>query len=260
MRIVLVSRYPLIDVLAWKRELGDRLLAGGHGVGVVSSRAHIRDYAAFVRSEKASRLIRDRLGSRAHERRTEAGARAMTLSRWARAKGMRTAGSSRLSDPKLHATIAGWRPELAILVGADIVPSVFLRLFPSGVINAHFGSLPEYRGMNAAEWSVYNDAQLAVTVHFVDSGVDTGDVIAERTVLPNPGDGFSEIREAQRATAVEIARRRSYGDLLRIGCTCATGGLWRTSSLRNASAASGGGGAPPAVGEVLVVRALLAKP
>ena len=44
-----------------------------------------------------------------------------------------------------------------------------------GTINAHYGLLPAYRGMNVTEWSVLRGDPPGVTVHLVDSGVDTGD-------------------------------------------------------------------------------------
>ncbi len=45
-----------------------------------------------------------------------------------------------------------------------------------GVLNAHGGILPEYRGMNVMEWSLLQGDQIGVTVHFIDSKIDTGQI------------------------------------------------------------------------------------
>ena len=59
-----------------------------------------------------------------------------------------------------------------------------LSLPTMGFINCHAGELPFYRGRNILNWSLINDAkQFGVTVHYVDEGIDTGDII-EQVIEP----------------------------------------------------------------------------
>jgi peptidoglycan/xylan/chitin deacetylase (PgdA/CDA1 family) len=52
-----------------------------------------------------------------------------------------------------------------------------------GCINLHKGKVPEYRGMPPGFWELYDGASAAgVTVHFVDKGLDTGDIVAARSI------------------------------------------------------------------------------
>jgi peptidoglycan/xylan/chitin deacetylase (PgdA/CDA1 family) len=52
-----------------------------------------------------------------------------------------------------------------------------------GCINLHKGKVPEYRGMPPGFWELYDGASsAAVTVHFVDKGLDTGDIVATRSI------------------------------------------------------------------------------
>jgi len=51
-----------------------------------------------------------------------------------------------------------------------------------GTLNVHMGLLPPMRGMNVAEWSAFMGVPLGCTVHVVDPGVDTGDIIMFREV------------------------------------------------------------------------------
>jgi hypothetical protein len=54
--------------------------------------------------------------------------------------------------------------------------------FRLGVLNAHMGLLPAYRGMNVAEWAALEGAPVGCTVHLIDTGIDTGPILATREV------------------------------------------------------------------------------
>ena len=50
-----------------------------------------------------------------------------------------------------------------------------------GTINCHAGKLPFYRGRNILNWALINDErEFGITVHYVDEGIDTGDIIRQR--------------------------------------------------------------------------------
>lgn len=55
-----------------------------------------------------------------------------------------------------------------------------LDLSPLGTINCHAGKLPFYRGRNILNWVLINDeTEFGITVHYVDEGIDTGDIIRQ---------------------------------------------------------------------------------
>lgn len=50
------------------------------------------------------------------------------------------------------------------------------------IINCHAGKLPFYRGRNILNWVLINDEkEFGITAHYVDEGVDTGDIIIQKT-------------------------------------------------------------------------------
>ena len=50
-----------------------------------------------------------------------------------------------------------------------------------GTINCHAGKLPFYRGRNVLNWVLINDEkEFGITVHYVDEGIDTGDIIIQK--------------------------------------------------------------------------------
>jgi methionyl-tRNA formyltransferase len=63
-----------------------------------------------------------------------------------------------------------------------IIRAPVLERFPGRVINLHISLLPYNRGTDPNLWSALEGTPAGVTIHFVDEGVDTGDVIAQREV------------------------------------------------------------------------------
>ena len=50
-----------------------------------------------------------------------------------------------------------------------------------GCINLHPSLLPKYRGMAPQHWPIINgEIETGITVHFIDEGVDTGDIILQK--------------------------------------------------------------------------------
>ena len=59
------------------------------------------------------------------------------------------------------------------------------------VINCHAGKLPFYRGRNILNWVLINDEkEFGITVHYVDQGIDTGDIILQRTYPISDCDNY----------------------------------------------------------------------
>jgi phosphoribosylglycinamide formyltransferase-1 len=88
----------------------------------------------------------------------------------------------------------------------QLLGAPFLARFPQRVINVHPALLPAFPGIGAVERAVAHGVKVfGVTVHFVDEGVDTGPIIAQRALeLPDAGD----------AAAVQEALRPLEHDLL----------------------------------------------
>lgn len=62
------------------------------------------------------------------------------------------------------------------------------------VINCHAGKLPFYRGRNILNWVLINDEkEFGITAHFVDEGIDTGDIIVQKCYPINDNDDYSTL-------------------------------------------------------------------
>ena len=96
------------------------------------------------------------------------------------------------------------RVDLVALAGfMRILKGGFLRAFPQRVLNIHPALLPAFPGLEAWKQALeYGVKFTGATVHFVDQGVDTGPILAQRTVPILPGDTpatlHARIQEAER--------------------------------------------------------------
>ena len=97
--------------------------------------------------------------------------------------------------------------ELVVLAGyMALLDPGFLGRFPGRVVNVHPALLPAFPGLRAIEQALdYGVKVFGVTVHFVDEGVDTGPVIAQRAI---------ELPDAVNPAAVREALRPLEHDLL----------------------------------------------
>ncbi len=110
--------------------------------------------------------------------------------------------------------------ELLVLAGfMRIVGPQLLAAFPRRIINIHPSLLPKHRGLRAWEQALTaGDSVAGCTVHYVDEGVDTGDIIAQAEVDILPGDTpesiHARIQEAEHVLYPEVigffARERPF--------------------------------------------------
>lgn len=73
------------------------------------------------------------------------------------------------------------------------------------IINCHAGKLPFYRGRNILNWVLINDEkEFGITVHYVDSGIDTGDIILQKTYDITDSDDYRTLLEKAYEECPEI--------------------------------------------------------
>lgn len=63
-----------------------------------------------------------------------------------------------------------------------ILKPEILNLFPNKAINLHISYLPWNRGADPNLWSFLDDTKKGVSIHLIDPGVDTGDILAQREI------------------------------------------------------------------------------
>jgi phosphoribosylglycinamide formyltransferase-1 len=104
--------------------------------------------------------------------------------------------------------------DLVVCAGyMHLLRPAFLARFPGRVVNVHPAPLPAFPGQHPLEDVLAADAgAAAATVHFVDEGVDTGEVIASEPVPVREGDTVETLRarvhEAEHRLLPQVVRGR----------------------------------------------------
>lgn len=76
----------------------------------------------------------------------------------------------------------------------QILRKAILKSAKMGFVNCHAGLLPFYRGRNILNWALINDEkEFGVTVHYIDEGIDTGDIILQQKMDILDNDDYGVI-------------------------------------------------------------------
>ena len=103
-------------------------------------------------------------------------------------------------------TLREARVDLVVLAGfMRILKGEFLKAFPQQVINIHPSLLPAFPGLEAWKQALdYGVKVTGCTVHFVDQGVDSGPIIAQRAVPVLDTDTPATLHERIQVTEREL--------------------------------------------------------
>jgi methionyl-tRNA formyltransferase len=98
-----------------------------------------------------------------------------------------------VNDPAATEALLELSPRAVVVAGTRIIARHVLDAVPATFLNMHAGITPRYRGVHGGYWALACDdrAHCGVTVHVVDAGVDTGDVVAQARIEPGPRDSFA---------------------------------------------------------------------
>jgi len=99
-------------------------------------------------------------------------------------------------------------PKIIVVNGTRIISKRILEGIGARFINMHAGITPKYRGVHGAYWALANgDAENAgVTIHLVDAGIDTGGILHQARIRPEPVDNFCTYPLLQLAAGIPLLK------------------------------------------------------
>lgn len=100
-----------------------------------------------------------------------------------------TAEVREAAERTMSAALEAYHADLVVLAGfMRVLTPLFVDRWKGRVVNIHPALLPKYPGAHGiADSFASGDAELGVTVHWVDAGVDTGAIIAQRSFRRTEG-------------------------------------------------------------------------
>ena len=96
--------------------------------------------------------------------------------------------------------------DVIVLNGTRIISGDILNSTNATILNIHFGITPKYRGVHGGYWALANqdEQNCGVSIHIVDSGIDTGAIIYQDRIYPKRGDNFCTYPYLQFVTGLKL--------------------------------------------------------
>lgn len=102
-----------------------------------------------------------------------------------------------LNDTEVVQGLKDTQPDIVVFTGGGLIREATLNASGHGILNCHMGILPRFRGMDVVEWPILENRlnEIGVTVHFMDKGVDTGDILSIHKIPPTANESVAQLRE-----------------------------------------------------------------
>ncbi|WP_299120271.1 methionyl-tRNA formyltransferase [uncultured Winogradskyella sp.] len=93
-------------------------------------------------------------------------------------------------------TIKALNPDLIVVCHFEkILKKNIIEIPHMGCINLHPSLLPNYRGLSPQHWPIINgEDETGITVHFINEGIDTGDIIVQQKMKIEPNIYVSDLQ------------------------------------------------------------------
>lgn len=97
------------------------------------------------------------------------------------------------NDATCKELLTAEQPDVLALGGTRIIKPSILEAPRRATVNAHPGLLPWLRGSASVGWALYKDMKQGATAHFIDPGIDTGDIIVRRELPVHRSDTYESL-------------------------------------------------------------------
>lgn len=100
-----------------------------------------------------------------------------------------------LKEENVEQFIIKCNPDLMVMAFVTLyMPQSLIDIAPMGAINFHPSLLPAHRGISALPWTILSGDKVAgLTIYHVDSGIDTGDIIIQKSVPIDDNDDLKTL-------------------------------------------------------------------
>ena len=113
-----------------------------------------------------------------------------------------------INDPVVADTVVASSPDICVITCTTILSKITIERIGVDIINIHGGHLPHYRGCHCFFFALSdgNFDQVGSTLHFVDPGIDTGDIIeVARPEISDADNAESLYCKAERLAAHRLS-------------------------------------------------------
>ena len=121
----------------------------------------------------------------------------ITLKKYAKQHSIDYLKHENINSDEFITTLQKYNCDLFVSMSFNqIFKTKIINLAKYKAINCHAGKLPFYRGRNILNWVLINDEkEFGITVHYIDDGIDTGDIILQKSYQISDEDTYKTLLE-----------------------------------------------------------------
>lgn len=127
----------------------------------------------------------------------------------ARELGLTVMQPHNISEQSIIELLRNINPDVIVVAAyGQIIPKEILELPKYGCLNVHASLLPKYRGAAPIHWAIINgEEETGVTIMQMDEGLDTGDILARKSIKINVDETLGDIHDKLANQGAELMIR-----------------------------------------------------
>jgi len=115
------------------------------------------------------------------------------------------------NDEETRKLLNFYDPDYIVLGGTRLFKEHIIETAKIGIFNAHPALLPKYQGLDCIAWSILNNDPVGATIHFIDSGVDSGPIILQEEINYTDCKNLIQVRIKVMKKAAELMVKSLLG-------------------------------------------------
>lgn len=114
--------------------------------------------------------------------------------------------TNNINSPESVARVAAWKPDLIVITTFHhILKPAVIALPRIAALNVHCSLLPRHRGADPIAMALAEGvSETGITIHWVDEGIDTGDIVVQRAVSVDGADTDDRLRPRLARIGAEL--------------------------------------------------------
>lgn len=142
----------------------------------------------------------DKLGGRGHNQWMHS-----AVKNYALVNGLPLFQPEKLRDAAFIQQLTDLQAEVFVVVAFRMLPEVVWRIPALGTINVHGSLLPKYRGAAPINWAIIQgESETGVTTFLISKEIDTGGILAQKTILIEPHDDFGSLYDKMKLLGSQL--------------------------------------------------------
>ena len=112
-----------------------------------------------------------------------------------------------MNEPEAVTSLEHEKAEVVLVFGTGILKPQVIATNPNRIFNLHGGDPESYRGLDTHLWAIFHRefSGLVTTLHRLDAGVDTGDIIVQGSLPLHAEMQIHQLRAANTEVCVRLA-------------------------------------------------------